>query len=181
MEAIALVDPVDATHDVCEREAPVTSDASVSSPVIATLPMGSRLHGGECGACLTTEYGCVPLSHLRRIGDLESDPVVVAERMIGAPFLAGGRTAHGLDGPALVQLALSLCGVAAPRLLDHLPALGTAIAKRDPARRGDLVLFDGGAGLMIDDLLMIHAGRAAGKVAVEPAALYATERRRLPL
>jgi hypothetical protein len=181
VEAIALVDPVDPTHAVCEKEAPVTSDAAVTSPVIATLPMGSRLHGRESGACLTTEYGCVPLSHLRRIGDLESDPVAVAERLIGAPFLAGGRTARGLDSAALVQLALSSCGLSAPRLLDQLLQFGEHVPQAASARRGDLVLFEGGAGLMIDDLMMIHASRAAGKVSVEPAALYATERRRLPL
>jgi hypothetical protein len=42
------------------------------------------------------------------------------------------------------------------------------------------VLFADGAGLMIDDRMMIHASRAAGKVNVEPAPDGA-ERRRLPL
>jgi hypothetical protein len=181
VEAIALVDPIAPTHIVCEKSAPVAADAAVLSPVIANLPMGSRLHGRECGACLTTEYGCVSLSHLRRIGDHESDPVVVAERLIGAPFVAGGRTAGGIDSAGLIQLALSLCGVAAPRLLDQLQAVGEVVPEEAPARRGDLVLFDGGAGLMIDDLMMIHASRAAGKVTVEPAATYATTGRRLAL
>jgi hypothetical protein len=179
VEGISLVDPVEPTHIVCEKQAPVAAD-DVTSPLIATLPMGSLLHGRECGACLTTEYGCVSLSHLRRIGEHESDPVAVAERLMGAPFLAGGRTADGVDHAALVQLALSLSGIPAPRLLDQLGALGAPVPEADNARRGDLVLFDDGAGLMIDDLLMIHASRAAGKVVVEPAALYATERRRFP-
>jgi hypothetical protein len=189
VEAIALADPASPTHVVCEKSAPVTADAEITSPVIATLPMGSLLHGRECGACLTTEYGCVSLSHLRRVGDHEDDPAIVAERLSGARCLAGGRTARGIDGAALVQLALALCGIAAPRLLDQLQALGALVPAGAPARRGDLVLTDpgsgpgqaGGAGLMIDDLLMIHASRAAGKVTVEPVSLYATERRRLPL
>lgn len=181
VEAIALADPIEATHLVCEKSAPVTPDDKVTSPVIATLPMGSRLHGREAGACLVTEYGCVSLSHLRRIGDHEPDPVVVAERLIGAPYLPGGRTAEGIDAAALVQLALALCGVAAPRLLDQLAAFGDPAAGERPARRGDLVLFDGGAGLMIDDLMMIHASAAAGRVAVEPAALHAAKARRLPV
>lgn len=180
VEGIALVDPLDPTHVVCEKNAPVTSDAAITSPVIATLPMGSLLHGRESGACLTTEYGCVSLSHLRRVGDHENDPVIVAERLIGAPFLAGGRTASGLDSAALVQLALSLCGLPAPRLLDQLRQFGEPVSEAAPARRGDLVLFEGGAGLMIDDLMMIHASRAAGKVTVEPA-IHAAERRRLPV
>jgi hypothetical protein len=189
VEGIALVDPFEPTHYVCEKQAPVAADAEADSPVIATLPMGSLLHGPEHGACLSTEYGCVPLSYLRRVGEHEADPAAVAERLLGAPFLAGGRTADGMDATALVQLALSLCGTAAPRLPDQLATLGEPVPAETIARRNDLVLFDpgsgpgqaDGAGLMIDDLLMIHASRAAGKVIVEPAALHLTERRRLPL
>lgn len=189
VETIALAEPIDPTHVVCEKYAPVTPDDALDSPVIATLPMGSLLHGRASGAFLVAEYGWVPLSHLRDVGDHEADPVIVAERLIGAPFLAGGRTANGIDSAALIQLALSLSGIAAPPLLDQLAALGIPVPKEAPARRCDLVFLDpgsgpgeaGGAGLMIDDLLMIHASRTAGKVVVEPAALYAAERRRLPI
>jgi hypothetical protein len=181
VESIALADPIAATHIVCEKYAPVTPDGAVTAPVIAAMPMGSLLHGREKGACLTTEYGCVSLSHLRRLADHEADPVVVAERLIGAPFRPGGRTAGGVDAAGLVQLALSLCGIAVPRLPDQLQSLGAPVPEEAPARRGDLVLFEGGAGLMVDDLLMIHASRAAGKVCVEPASLRETKRRRLPL
>ena len=181
VEGIALVDPVEPTHYVCERDAPVSADAGADSPVIATLPMGSLLQGNEQGACLNTEYGCIPLSYLRRIGEHEADPIAVAERLLGAPFLPGGRTADGVDATALVQLALSLCGMIAPRLPDQLATLGEPVPEEAIARRGDLVLFEQGAGLMIDDLLMIHASHAAGKVVVEPAALYVAQRRRLPL
>jgi len=181
VEAIALADPIAPTHIVCEKSAPVAAGGDITAAITATLPMGARLHGHEQGACLATEYGCVALSHLRRFGDHEADPVVVAERLLGAPWLAGGRTAHGIDAPALVQLALGLCGLPAPRLADQLASFGAPLAEGAPARRCDLVLFEAGAGLMIDDLMMIHASAAAGKVTVEPAALHATRRRRLPL
>jgi len=189
VEGIALADPIRPTHFVCEKCAPVTPDDAITSPVIATLPMGARLHGEARGACLVTEYGCVPLSHLRATDDHEPDPAMVAERVLGAPVLAGGRSANGIDGPALVQLALSLCGVATPRLLDQLAAFGAPVPAGTAARRGDLVLFDlgsgpgqgGSVGLMIDDLMMIHASRAAGKVVVEPAPPSGAERRRPPL
>jgi hypothetical protein len=183
VEAIALTEPAEATHVVCEKSAPVAPDNRITSPVIAMLPMGSQLHGRESGACLATEYGCVPLSHLRRTGEYDPDPVIVAERLIGTPWLAGGRSHRGIDAAALVQLALALCGVPAPRLLDQLRMIGSPVPASAPARRGDVVLFDGGAGLMVDDLMMIHASAAAGKVTLEPAALYAAyaaERRRLP-
>lgn len=182
VEAIALADLVAPTHIVCEPFAPVMPDGRVTSSVLASLPMGSRLHGEEHGACLTTEYGCVPLSHLRRIEDHDEDPVIVAERLIGAPFLEGGRTCAGIDAPALVQLALGLSGFAAPRLIDAQRSLGAPVREGAPLQRGDLVVADDTCGLMIDDLLLIHAGRAAGKVTVEPAAAVEgpqTARRRL--
>ena len=146
--------------------------------------MGARLHGVEQGACLATEYGCVSLSHLRRIDDHDDDPVVVAERLIGAPYLTGGRSIHGIDSAGLVQLSLSLCGFAAPRLPEQLRRLGQAVPESAPLHRGDLILFEGDAGLMIDDLLMIHASPSAGKVTVDPVAILdraSQERRRLPL
>ena len=44
---------------------------------------------------------------------------MVAERLMGAPYVAGGRSFHGIDSAALVQLSLSLCGIAAPRLTEQ--------------------------------------------------------------
>lgn len=172
VEAIALAAPIAATHIVCEKSAPVAADANIASPVIAALPMGARLRGRECGACLTSEYGCVSLSHLRPIDEHDPDPVAVAERLLGAPFRAGGRSAAGIDGPGLVQLALGLAGIAAPRLDEQQRELGEAIGPGATLHRGDLVLHDDGAGLMIDDLMMIHVGRAVGHVAVGPAKEY---------
>ena len=184
VEAIALADHSVPTHLVCEKCAPVAADDRITSPVLASLPMGARLHGEEKGACLATEYGCVSLSHLRPLAEHDDDPVVVAERLIGAPFLAGGRSFNGVDSTALVQLALSLCGIAAPRLAEQQRRLGQPVPKTAPLRRGDLILFDDDAGLMVDDLLMIHASPEAGKVTVDPVAIFedrAVERRRLPL
>lgn len=175
VEAIELTDPAPPSHIVCEKCAPVSADERITSPVLASLPMGARLHGEEHGACLSTEYGCVPLSHLRRIGDYDSDPVIVAERLIGSPYLPGGRSFHGIDGPGLVQLALGLCGVPAPRLADKQKSIGRAVPESAPLRRGDIVTFDGEAGLMVDDLMMIHACAANERVAVEP--LSVVERR----
>lgn len=171
VEGIALTEPAEPTHVVCEKCAPIAPDDRITSPVLASLPMGARLHGQEQGACLSTELGCISLSHLRPADEHDDDPVVVAERLIGALYLEGGRTFQGIDGPGLVQLSLSLCGHPAPRLADLQADLGGPLSESDPLRRADLVLFDGDCGLMIDDLLMIHASPSLGKVAVEPVAV----------
>ena len=184
VESIALADPIRPTHIVCEKSAPVAGDDQITSPVLATLPMGSRLHGEEHGACLTTEFGCVSNSHLRRIGEHEDDPVVVAERLIGVPYSPGGRSLNGIDGAGLVQLALRLCGFPAPRLAEQQSRLGTAIGDGDSLCRGDLIVCQGDSGLMVDNLLVIHACPKAGKVTVDPVALLSSPglaRRRLLL
>jgi len=170
VEAIALTDPVVPTHIVCEKCAPVAADDRITSPVLASLPMGSRLHGDELGSCLSTEFGCVSSSHLRRIDEHDEDPVVVAERLLGTQYLPGGRSLAGIDGAGLVQLSLALCGIQAPRLADQQRQLGAAIDEGGELHRGDLILCDGDAGLMVDDLLVIHACPKAGKVTVDPVA-----------
>ncbi len=184
VEAIALADPVKPTHIVCEKWAPVAPDPRVTAPVLAGLPMGARLNGHPDGACLATEYGCVPMSHLRRIDDPEADPVTVAERLIGMPWRDGGRGPDGIDASGLVQLALGLCGIAAPRFPDLQRSLGQPVPDGSPLRRGDLVIAGEAAGLMIDDLMLIHASREAGKVTASPAASFSgpdTVRRRLDI
>lgn len=182
VEAIALATREETTHIVCEKWAPVAPDARVNAPILAGLPIGSRLHGQESGGCLATEYGCVPLSHLRPIADHDEDPVVVAERMMSVPWLDGGRGPGGIDASGLIQLALGLCGIAAPRLADQQAELGEFVAAGLPLRHGDLVFAGEVAGLMVDDLMFIHASAAAGKVTTAPYATIAgpeTMRRRL--
>ncbi len=168
VEAIELTDFAPASHVVCEKCAPITADASVAAPVLAHLPMGARLLGEERGACLISDVGCVPLSHLRRTGECEEDAVAVAERLLGAPYKPGGRSLHGIDSAGLVQLALGLCGNPVPRLPEQQARLGEALEAGAPAKRGDLILFDDHIGIMVDDLMMLHASPDAGKVVVQP-------------
>ena len=129
--------PSGATNLVCERclRSPPMRVSLLRSWPRADGVQDSRV---EQGACLTTEYGCVSLSHLRRISETDDDPALVAERLIGAPYQEGGRTFDGVDGPGLIQLALSLCGMAAPRLADQQRELGKAVAGGASLKRNDL-------------------------------------------
>jgi hypothetical protein len=165
------MDPVGATHVVCEAKVPVFADRHVEATRLACMPMGAQLTGHEEGACLMSDIGCIPLSHLRRIDEVESDPACVAMRLMGTRYLPGGRSHNGVDAGGLIQLALSQCGVPAPRDLDMQAETGVPVARGAPLRRGDLVIAGDEGGLMIDDLMLIHASRAAGKVTVEPAAV----------
>ena len=94
----------------------------------------------------------MPARHLVPIDSYENDFVAVAERFLGAPYLWGGKSNLGLDCSALVQLALTACGVPCPRdsdMQEH--ALGTLIASDFSAlRRGDLLFWKGHVAIVRD-------------------------------
>jgi hypothetical protein len=186
VEAIELTDPLDPTHLVCEASAPVQTCSDPLSTPIAHLAMGARLHGTVRGAMLQIEGGCVPLSYLRPVGEYDSDPVAVARRLLGAPYLRGGRSAQGIDCSGLVQLSLQLCGIDCPRDTADQRLLGRPLADGAPLVRGDLLFCEDHVGLMVDDRMAIQVSHEARKVAVEPFSCAAAagsaagiERRRL--
>jgi hypothetical protein len=163
VEAIELAEPLNPTHIVIEAQAPVQSGGDPLAPALSFLPMGSRLHGQVKGAMLEFEGGFIPLSYLRPIGEHEEDPVNVARRLMGALYLQGGRTLHGVDCSGLVQLSLQLCGIDCPRDTDHQRSLGEAVPEGSPLRRGDLLFCEDHVGLMVDDRRALHLRPAARK------------------
>jgi cell wall-associated NlpC family hydrolase len=168
VEAIELAEPLEPTHVVVEAQAPIQSGPDPLAATLSHLPMGSRLHGIVRGASLEFEGGFVPLSYLRSVEEHDEDPVAVAQRLLGAPYRPGGRTCHGLDCAALVQLSLQLCGIDCPRDTKEQRMLGEPLAEEAPLKRGDLLFCEDHVGLMVDDRMAIQMSFAALKVAVEP-------------
>ena len=105
--------------------------------------------------------------HLAPIGRFEVDPVAVAERFLGAPYLWGGRESLGLDCSGLTQQALAACGIAYPRDTDQQERLGQPLAAAD-LRRGDLVFWKGHVAMMLDAERIIHANAHHMATAIEP-------------
>ena len=102
---------------------------------------------------------------------LETDPVAVAERLIGAPYRWGGRGGDGIDCSGLIQRALELSGITAPRDSDmQRDQLGETLAEDAPLRRGDLVFFPGHVGFMWDAERLLHANAFWMSTVVEPLA-----------
>lgn len=168
VEAIELTDPLPVTYVVVEANAPIQPNRDPLSPPLSSLPMGSRLTGKVHGAMVMIEGGFVPLSYLHAVGEVEADAATVAQRMIGAHWLAGGRTCRGIDCSGLVQLALQLCGVDCPRDVDMQRSLGEPIPARSGLKRGDIVFCGNVVGLMVDDQLVVHVSETLGRVTVEP-------------
>ncbi|NJN00418.1 MAG: C40 family peptidase [Aquincola sp.] len=108
--------------------------------------------------------------HLSPLDHHAPDPVAVAERLIHAPYLWGGKSSLGLDCSALAQLALDAAGIAIPRDSDLQERMAGHIIAPDPAgfQRGDLVFWKGHVGLMQDDRRLLHANGHHMLVASEP-------------
>jgi len=107
--------------------------------------------------------------HLAPIGLFETDPVPVALRYLGAPYLWGGRESLGLDCSGLVQQALLACGRACPRDTDQQQGLGHGVEPQD-LQAGDLVFWRGHVAMMTDAVSIVHANAFHMAVAVEPLA-----------
>lgn len=164
-----LGEPIEPTHIVTAVAALVFAEAGIKSPEQARLPMGSRVAGEVEGEFLKTEAGYIHLQHISAIGQLETDPVAIAERLTGAPYLWGGRSSDGLDCSGLVQLCLTLCGRTAPRDTDQqMAALGEEIEPDAPLQRGDILFFPGHVGFMADSDNLIHANAHWMQVTTEP-------------
>lgn len=102
------------------------------------------------------------------------DFVDIAERLIGTPYLWGGRTRIGLDCSGLVQVSMEAAGLTAPRDTDmQLHELGSEVLvprSLDGLQRGDLIFWPGHVGIMCDGMMMVHANAHHMAVVVEPLA-----------
>lgn len=103
-----------------------------------------------------------------------ADFVAEAERLVGTPYLWGGRTSLGLDCSGFVQLALALAGCRAPRDADLQAAmLGAAVEGGLDAGlvRGDLCYWPGHALIVRDADTVIHCSGFHMRVVIEERAV----------
>jgi cell wall-associated NlpC family hydrolase len=115
--------------------------------------------------------GFVLRSAMAPLGTVAADPGAVAEGLVNAPYLWGGKSYEGLDCSGLVQLSLQACGMTSPRDSHMIEeAVGRRLTGwRDAAlRRGDLVFWKGHVGMMLDAERLIHANGHHMKVVIEP-------------
>ena len=129
-----------------------------------------RAGRSENGFIEAGEAGWIYEAHLAPIGEFETDPVAVAGRFLGAPYLWGGRDSLGLDCSGLIQQAFYACGLACPRDTDQQMATFSEPAPLSELGRGDLVFWRGHVGIMVDAERLLHANAFHMAVALEPLA-----------
>ena len=159
------------THWVASVGTHLYREPRVQAAILPALPMGSQLRVvGQSGKYAETLQGFVPASHLRLLGDWQTDPVSVAEGFLGTPYLWGGNTRAGLDCSGLAQVAHLACGIDFASDSDLQESVGRELGADEALRRGDLLFWKGHVALVVDQARLIHANGHSMLVAYEAIA-----------
>ena len=161
------------THKVAATRTFAFPGPSIKLPPHDALPFGAAVTVArtEGSFAVTTAGVFLPTQHLVPINYRSSDMVAVAEMFLGTPYLWGGKTSLGIDCSGLVQVALTACGIGAPRDSDMQEAgLGASVpvTQLHQLKRGDLIFWKGHVAIVRDALTIIHANAHHMATAVEP-------------
>lgn len=161
------------THRVTSLGTFVYPAADIKTPPIMHLPLNAEVRVVDWSEkfCRLERGGFVVTRHLSERDRFERDFVDIAERLIGSPYLWGGRTRIGIDCSGLVQVSLEAAGRPCPRDTDMQAAeLGEAVPIEPGLEnlvRGDLVFWKGHVGVMSDAIMLVHANAHHMAVAAE--------------
>lgn len=159
------------THRVCVPRTFGFPGPNIKSPPMTALPMGALLEIVSQTDCFALNgYNWhFPLNHVMPLAARQPDFAAVAESLLGAPYLWGGKSSLGIDCSGLVQISLQAAGVPCPRdTYMQEAALGAAVPLGG-LKRGDLIFWKGHVAIALDAETIIHANAHHMMVATEPA------------
>lgn len=165
------------THRVCVPRTFVYPAASIKQPPLLALPLSAEVEivDERENFHVMRDLGFIWRPHLAQLDRPAADFVAVAETLIGAPYLWGGKSSIGVDCSGLVQISLAAAGKKAPRDSDMQEArLGRPVEIGAPLQRGDLIFWKGHVGIMRDAATLLHANGAHMLVSSEPLDLVRT-------
>jgi cell wall-associated NlpC family hydrolase len=166
------------THAVRVRATYIFPSPDIKTPPIDMLTFGARTAAdGREGRFLSlARGGYIFAEHCVGAGDKLKDYVRAAERLVGTPYLWGGKTSLGLDCSALVQLSLHAAGIDCPRDTDMQESeVGEAVegiiddgALKGGLERGDLIFWKGHVAIAQSSDWIVHASGQQMETVMEP-------------
>ena len=166
------------THRVASKRTFLFKDKDVKSGCIFYLPLGSQVSVEIIDREWTKVYlfknsdhkfGYIPSQHIIEKNARIEDWVAIAEKLIGSPYVWGGRDSIGLDCSALLQLSYQTYGQDIPRnTSDQLLINKKSINSLDILERGFVIFWEGHVGIMVDKSNCIHANAYHMEVVTEP-------------
>ena len=173
-----LGETIKSSHRVISNRSYLFKDNDIKSGFINYLPLGSQIHVSDfddlwakvyLGNINKQGFAYIPRKHIIKNEDKIDDWVSTAEKLIGTPYVWGGRNSIGLDCSALLQLSYQTYGENIPRNSNEQSLLNKKIInKQKILKRGFVVFWKGHVGIMTDQSNCVHANAFHMEVSKEP-------------
>ena len=115
---------IKSSHRVVSNRSYLFKNNDIKSGYIDYLPLGSQIYVSDfdyfwakvyLGKNAKQEFAYIPRKHIIKNEDKIDDWVSTAEKLLGTPYVWGGRNSIGLDCSALLQLSYQTYGENIPR------------------------------------------------------------------
>jgi hypothetical protein len=165
-------DLVEPTHTIGVMWAPVLRGPFLRFKPCDFLTLGSRIRvvGQQDQFYSLADDVWVYKAHVVEGVLLDPNYIAMAEKLVGIPFVWGGRTTYGFDCTGIIQFVLGLAGIPSPRDVPEQAAqLGHAV---ETPQRGDLFFLERRghffhAGLFTSETHVINGGYRFAGVGVQ--------------